>query len=91
MSVPNEALVLCSILRAGAVASGLLNYFDTAENAFISAYRKHFDTSDAFEVVVNYLAAPSIEGKTLILIDPMLATGENIRKYLPCLIKVWNT
>ncbi|WP_378186288.1 uracil phosphoribosyltransferase [Aquimarina sp. W85] len=88
VSVPNEALVLCSILRAGMpLHQGLLNYFDTAENAFISAYRKHFDTSDAFEVVVNYLAAPSIEGKTLILIDPMLATGRTLENTYHALLK----
>jgi len=69
-------LVLCSILRAGLpLHQGLLNYFDDAENAFISAYRKYFNNSDEFEIVVEYLASPSLENKTLLLADPMLATG----------------
>jgi len=69
-------LVLCSILRAGLpLHQGLLNYFDDAENAFISAYRKHLNNSDEFEIMVEYLASPSLENKTLLLADPMLATG----------------
>ncbi|NQW37294.1 MAG: uracil phosphoribosyltransferase [Flavobacteriales bacterium] len=69
-------IVVCSILRAGLpLHQGLLNYFDDAENAFISAYRNHPDNSDAFEIVVEYLAAPSLENKVLLLADPMLATG----------------
>lgn len=72
-------IVLCSILRAGVpLHNGLLNYFDTAENAFISAYRHHKKNSDGFEIVVEYLACPSLEGKTLILADPMLATGQSM-------------
>ncbi|WP_299121191.1 uracil phosphoribosyltransferase [uncultured Winogradskyella sp.] len=72
-------VVLCSILRAGVpLHSGLLNYFDAAENAFISAYRQHKHNPESFEIVVEYLACPSIEGKTLILADPMLATGQSM-------------
>ncbi|AXT56970.1 uracil phosphoribosyltransferase [Aquimarina sp. MMG015] len=79
ISVPEKALVLCSILRAGLpLHQGLLNYFDTAENAFISAYRDHVDDTDDFEVIVNYLASPSLENKTLLLADPMLATGKTL-------------
>ncbi len=75
VSVPNEELVICSILRAGLpLHNGLLNYFDNAENSFISAYRHHTSETE-FEVRVEYLASPSLEGKTLILADPMLATG----------------
>lgn len=71
-------VVLCSILRAGLpLHQGLLNYFDDAENAFISAYRKHTSKTD-FEIVVEYFASPSIEGKTLLLADPMLATGQSL-------------
>ncbi|WP_106790924.1 uracil phosphoribosyltransferase [Aquimarina sp. Aq78] len=78
ISVPKNALVLCSILRAGLpLHQGLLNYFDTAENGFISAYRDH-QNDDDFEIVVKYLASPSLEGKTLILADPMLATGKTL-------------
>ncbi|MFN4764059.1 uracil phosphoribosyltransferase [Gillisia sp. Q332] len=75
VSVPDEELVICSILRAGLpLHNGLLNYFDNAENSFISAYRHHTSETE-FEIKVEYLASPSLEGKTLILADPMLATG----------------
>ena len=77
--LPKEQLVLCAILRAGLpLHQGLLNYFDSAENAFISAYRHYPDTSDNFEVIVKYLAAPSLDNKVLILADPMLATGKTL-------------
>lgn len=86
MSLLNDNLVLCSVLRAGLpLHQGLLNYFDSAENAFISAYRHHPDDLDEFEVIVKYFAAPVLAGKTLILTDPMLATGktlENVYKSL---------
>jgi len=72
-------IVLCSILRAGVpLHQGLLNYFDDAENAFISAYRQHKDDPESFEIIVEYLACPSLENKTLILADPMLATGQSM-------------
>lgn len=71
-------IVLCSILRAGLpLHQGLLNYFDDAENAFISAYRKH-TTETEFEIVVEYFASPSLDDKILILADPMLATGQSL-------------
>ena len=76
--IPKNDIVLCSILRAGLpLHTGLLNYFDDAENAFISAYRKHINKTE-FEIKVEYFASPSLEGKTLILADPMLATGQSI-------------
>lgn len=72
-------VVLCSILRAGVpLHNGLLNYFDTAENAFISAYRHHKNNPESFEIVVEYLACPNLENKTLILADPMLAKGQSM-------------
>ncbi len=72
-------IVLCSILRAGVpLHNGLLNYFDGAENAFISAYRQHKHNPESFEIIVEYLACPSLENKTLILADPMLATGQSM-------------
>jgi len=72
-------IVLCSILRAGVpLHQGLLNYFDDAENAFISAYRQHLHDPESFEIVVEYLACPSLENKTLILADPMLSTGQSL-------------
>ena len=74
----SEKLVLCSVLRAGLpLHQGVLNYFDQIENAFISAYRHH-TTAEDFEIKVEYLASPSLEGKTLILADPMLATGSSL-------------
>ena len=86
VSVPVNDIVLCAILRAGLpLHQGLLNYFDKAENAFISAFRSHKEGSDEFDIVVKYLASPSITDKTLILVDPMLATGrtlENVRTAL---------
>lgn len=70
--------VLATILRAGlGMHNGLLNYFDRAESAFVSAYRKH-STAENFEIYVEYIAAPSIDGKTLIITDPMLATGSSM-------------
>jgi len=72
-------IVLCSILRAGLpLHNGLLNYFDDAENAFISAYRHHPNNDEAFEIVVEYFASPKIDGKTVFLVDPMLATGKSL-------------
>ncbi|HAO15074.1 MAG TPA: uracil phosphoribosyltransferase, partial [Tenacibaculum sp.] len=71
--IPDNDVVLCSILRAGLpLHQGVLNYFDNAENAFISAYRMHQSNDEEFDIVVEYFASPSIEGKILILIDPML-------------------
>jgi uracil phosphoribosyltransferase len=79
MLVPQDQVVLGTLLRAGLpMHQGFLNMFDKAENAFISAYRKETMGSQGemqIEIVSEYLAAPSIEGKTLILVDPMLATG----------------
>ena len=73
-----DKVVLATILRAGLpLHQGLLNYFDDAENAFVSAYRKYTNESD-FEIVVEYIACPSLEGKTLILYDPMLASGASM-------------
>jgi uracil phosphoribosyltransferase len=70
--------VLATILRAGlAMHQGLLNYFDKAECAFVSAYRKH-KTAEDFDIHVEYLASPKIDNKVLILSDPMLATGSSM-------------
>lgn len=76
---PSEKIVLATILRAGLpFHQGFLNYFDHAENAFVSAYRKYKEKGISFDVLVEYLASPDIEGKTLILVDPMLATGSSM-------------
>ena len=80
-SVPQitASIVLGTILRAGLpLHQGFLNIFDRAENAFLSAYRRAgrvVDGKQELEIVAEYMAAPSIEGKTLIIADPMLATG----------------
>ena len=71
-------LVLATIFRAGVpFHQGFLNYFDHAENAFVSAYRKYKEKEN-FDVCIEYLASPRLEGKTLILADPMLATGASM-------------
>ncbi|NAY91308.1 uracil phosphoribosyltransferase [Muricauda sp. JGD-17] len=85
-SLSTNKLVLCSVLRAGLpLHQGLLSYFDGAENAFISAYRHHPDGGDDFEVIVKYFAAPSLDGKTLVLTDPMLGTGKTLENVLNAL------
>lgn len=88
MNLSQDQVVICSILRAGLpLHQGLLNYFDNAENGFISAFRKHEGNEDNFEVVVDYFAAPSLEGKVLVLTDPMLATGRTLENVLEGLKK----
>ena len=78
-----DPLVLCSILRAGLpLHLGFLNYFDAAENGFISAFRHHYNNDDQFEIKLEYQAIPQINGKTLLLIDPMLATGQSMAAVL---------
>lgn len=74
----SDEVVLATILRAGLpFHQGFLNYFDDARNAFVSAYRKsHKDNS--FTVKVEYISCGDLEGKTLILVDPMLATGSSL-------------
>lgn len=74
-----DKIVISTILRAGLpFHNGFLSYFDNAENAFVSAYRKYNKTGDSFDVLVEYLASPAIEGKTLLIVDPMLATGSSM-------------
>lgn len=75
----SDKVVLATILRAGLpFHHGFLNYFDRSENAFVSAYRKYKEKGDSFDVLIEYMASPSIEGKTLIIVDPMLATGSSM-------------
>ncbi|MGI6046719.1 MAG: uracil phosphoribosyltransferase [Petrimonas sp.] len=80
VSIPNEDIVLGTILRAGLpFHHGILNYFDSAENAFVSAYRKYKETGhQSFDIHIEYIASPNIDGKILILTDPMLATGSSM-------------
>lgn len=83
-----DKLVLCSILRAGLpLHLGFLNYFDSAENGFVSAYRFHAHNDDSFEIKVEYQAVPNIENKCLLLIDPMLATGQSMVAVLDKLLE----
>ena len=75
----SDKVVLATILRAGLpFHQGFLNFYDRADNAFVSAYRRYREKGDKFDVVVEYLASPDIDGKTLILVDPMLATGTSM-------------
>jgi len=78
INMTKEPPVLATILRAGLpLHNGLLNYFDKADNAFISAYRKH--TKDGnFEIQLEYASCPNLDGRILILADPMLATGSSL-------------
>jgi len=78
IQTPDSELVISTILRAGLpFHQGFLNFFDRAENAFVSAYRKYKDTLK-FDIHIEYIASPRIDGKTLIIVDPMLATGSSM-------------
>jgi uracil phosphoribosyltransferase len=82
-----EQPVLATILRAGlSMHHGLLSFFDEADCAFISAYRKHHDDHN-FDIVVEYLASPDINNRVVLLIDPMLATGQSIDLTYQALLK----
>lgn len=85
-----DQIVVGSILRAGIpLHTGLLNYFDRAENAFISSYRKYLPNGD-FKINFEYLSSPSIDGKILILADPMLATGYSMEVSYNAMLKQGN-
>jgi uracil phosphoribosyltransferase len=80
-----EQPVLATILRAGlALHEGLLNFFDKADNAFVSAYRKHH-TDGSFEISLEYISSPELDSRTLIVSDPMLATGASLVKTIQLL------
>ena len=77
--LPSEEPVLATILRAGLpMHQGMLNWFDRADSAFVSAYRKHRKGTDSFDIEVEYLSSPTLEDRTLVLCDPMLATGQSM-------------
>ena len=95
-SLLEEQPVLATILRAGLpLHQGMLNYFDKADNAFISAYRKHHPDG-SFEISLEYLSCPDLNNRVLILCDPMLATGASLvetiqaiqKKYSPSQIHI---
>jgi uracil phosphoribosyltransferase len=82
-----EQPVLATILRAGLpMHQGLLNCFDRADSAFVSAYRKHRKGEDAFDIEVEYLSSPSLDGRVLVLCDPMLATGQSMVRVYKALL-----
>ena len=85
---PADRVVLATILRAGLpFHHGFLSYFDLAENAFVSAYRRYREKGDSFDIVVEYMATPGIEGKTLVIVDPMLATGSSMEMAYQALLQ----
>ncbi len=81
--------VLGTILRAGLpLHQGMLNYFDKADNAFISAYRKHH-SDGSFEISLEYISCPDLNNRVLILCDPMLATGASIVETIQAIQKTY--
>jgi uracil phosphoribosyltransferase len=85
--VMNEQPVIATVLRAGLpMHQGMLNYFDKADNAFISAYRKHH-TDGSFEISIEYLSCPDLNDRILIIADPMLATGASLVETIQAITK----
>jgi len=80
INLPTCRPLLCTIMRAGLpMHHGMMNIFDHADSAFVAAFRKH-DMTGKFEIEVDYVSAPPIDGVELILCDPMLATGFSLEK-----------
>ena len=78
MMLPDSKIVISTILRAGLpFHQGFLSYFDSVENAFVSAYRKYKDRLN-FDIHIEYIASPRLDDKILIISDPMLATGSSM-------------
>lgn len=78
VALPDDQIVIATILRAGLpFHQGFLNYFDDAQNAFVSAYRK-YSKDGSFRIHVEYISTCELSGKTLLLVDPMLATGSSL-------------
>ena len=89
-SLMTEKPVLSTILRAGLpLHQGFLNYFDSSDNTFISAYRKHKKGGN-FEIKIEYLASPDLENKTIILCDPMLASGSSMILAMEAILRKGN-
>lgn len=88
-NTPDDSIVLATVFRAGLpLHQGFLNVFDHAENAFVSAYRYYKDDGcREVGVHVEYIASPNLDGKTLVLVDPMLATGESLVLALEALME----
>lgn len=88
-NIITEQPVLATILRAGLpLHNGMLNYFDKADNAFISAYRKHH-RDGSFEISLEYISCPSLDNRIVIISDPMLATGASLVKTIAILQDRW--
>ena len=87
--LPRQQPVLATILRAGLpFHQGFTNFFDQAENAFAGAYRGYaLGSNDEFEIAMDYISSPDLSGKTLILSDPMLATGRSLEKVYHALLR----
>jgi uracil phosphoribosyltransferase len=78
VELPDTNVVVASILRAGLpLHQGLLNYFDRADNAFVSAYRKYTEDGD-FDIHIEYISSPSLDNRVVLLSDPMLASGNSM-------------
>ena len=87
LSVPDEQVVVATIMRAGLpLHEGILSCFDAAENAFVAAYRK-YDSAGKFHIHTEYCTCPDLVGKTVILADTMLATGSSIEVAYEVLLK----
>jgi uracil phosphoribosyltransferase len=87
VELSQQPVVLATILRAGLpMHQGMLNVFDGAENAFVSAYRKHHKDG-SFDVHVEYISCPNLEGKVLVICDPMLATGASMSLAIESLLE----
>ncbi|NBC08456.1 MAG: uracil phosphoribosyltransferase [Bacteroidetes bacterium] len=90
VELPQQPIVLATILRAGLpMHQGMLHVFDHAENAFVSAYRKHHKDG-SFDVHVEYISCPDLEGKILVVCDPMLATGASMSLAIESLLEYGN-
>lgn len=77
-SLPNNSIIVSTILRAGLpLHTGLLNFYDKAQNAFVAAYRK-YGKDNQFKINFEYLTCPNVNGKILIIADTMLATGASV-------------
>ena len=86
-AMPKQMPVLATILRAGLpMYQGFLNFFDQAESAFIGAYRGEYAEDNSFDIVQGYTATPNLQNSTLIMIDPMLATGKSLHSVYQSLL-----
>ena len=91
LPVLSDQPILATILRAGLpLHNGLLNYFDQGDNCFISAYRMNHKDDGSFDIKIEYLSSPSVEGRVVILSDPMLATGGSMVLVYKALLKKGN-